>query len=372
MIDLDERLGRGPLRVRSVWSAGTPERLTRRILRRRRFFFALDALAVCGCVALLFVLSGQRSPRAPSSVLAAGAGAAGRVTAFSDGSVAEASSRDTELRVEEDTADRVVTKLTGGARFHVVPNPARTFEVRAGEVRVRVLGTIFTVQQIPPGQTEVLVERGRVEVAWLGGATLLESGQGGTFPPAAVSEVEPEGPGDTSAVQPAPSSPSPAPSGRVAPLRHAGGWREEAQSGNYAKAYEELRAKGRDPVRDEAGDLMLAADVARLSAHPEEALRPLRSVCDRHATDRRAPVAAFTLGRVLEDDLGRPGEAATAFKRARVLWPEGPLAEDALAREADAWERAGRAEEARTAAGEYVGRYPQGRHVAPMRKILAQ
>jgi transmembrane sensor len=117
---------------------------------------------------------------------------------------------------------------------------------------------------------------------------------------------------------------------------------------------------------------MLAADVARLSAHPEDAVRPLRRVYERHASDKRAPVAAFTLGRVLVDDLGRPAEAAAAFKKARALWPGGPLAEDALSREADAWGRAGREDAARAAAGEYVAAYPQGRHVEAMRKILTQ
>jgi len=116
---------------------------------------------------------------------------------------------------------------------------------------------------------------------------------------------------------------------------------------------------------------MLAADVARLTAHPEQAVRPLRSVCERHASDRRAPVAAFTLGRVLLDELGRAGEAAAAFQKARMLWPEGPLAEDALAREADAWERAGRHDRARATASDYVRRYPDGRHVAGMRKLVA-
>jgi transmembrane sensor len=93
-------------------------------------------------------------------------------------------------------------------------------------------------------------------------------------------------------------------------------------------------------------------------------------VCDRHASDRRAPVAAFTLGRVLLDQLGRAAEAAAAFQSARRLWPGGPLAEDALAREADAWDRAGRPERARALATEYLRAYPQGRHAAAMRKRL--
>jgi transmembrane sensor len=370
MTDLEVRLARGPLRVRSVWSAGSPDRLGRRILQRRRSLFALDAVAISGCLALVLLFSGPHALRAPASVATAGMMAAGAVTAFADGSVAESSSHGTEIQIEQDTPNWVVAKLNGGARFHVVPNHERTFEVRAGDVRVRVLGTTFSVQQLPSGQTQVLVEHGSVEVAWLGGSTLLETGQGGTFPPAR-SEGDPELPGDTTA-----SSPSPIARGAGSTL-HAparGGWREDAHAGDYGKAYEELsaNARARDPVRDEASDLMLAADVARLSAHPEEAVKPLRAVCDRHAGDRRAPVAAFTLGRVLLDDLGRPAEAAAAFKKAHALWQEGPLAEDALAREADAWERAGRADAARAAATEYVGRYPQGRHAVTMRNILAR
>ena len=46
MIDLDARLERGPLRVRSVWSGASPEGVVRRIDRRRRLFFVLDAVAL--------------------------------------------------------------------------------------------------------------------------------------------------------------------------------------------------------------------------------------------------------------------------------------------------------------------------------------
>ncbi len=406
--NLDDRLARGPLRVNSVWSPGSPERIARRILRRRRFWFGLDAVAVCACIALVFAISkvstraavpagpnevASQSLPSPSAAVESPPGP-GRMTAFADGSVAESSSRETELVVAQDTPHRVVAKLTGGARFQVVHDPKRTFEVRAGDVRVRVLGTVFSVQQLPSGLTQVLVERGRVEVAWLGGATLLDSGQGGAFPPAVPFEGESD---PSAATKPLPGEPeagvarldpAPAPASARAPGREreqasrGAGWRDSARAGDYGKAYAELHgnananananAKEPDAVRDEAGDLMLAADVARLSAHPADALRPLRGVCERHARDRRAPVAAFTLGRVLLDDLGRPSEAAAAFQKAHALWPEGPLAEDALAREAEAWDRAGRADGARAAAGAYLGRYPQGRHAAGMRKILGQ
>jgi transmembrane sensor len=366
MTDLDSHLARGPLRVRSVWTPGSPEGVVRRLDRSRRRRFVMDVLALCACIALWLVAARHGEP------------AGGRVTRFADGSSAEASTRDAEVRIEKDGPEGSVCRLTGGARFEVVHDERRTFEVRAGDVRVRVLGTTFSVQQLPGGQAQVLVERGRVEVAWLGGVTVLRTGQGGVFPPSGRPEPdsEPEAPAAATAQatagppSAAPAGPSPPPPAAVAPTdAWRDGWRRDARTGDYARAYEELNARGADSVRDDAADLMLAADIARLSGHPDDAIAPLRGVCDRHAGDRRAPVAAFTLGRVL-DDLGRPAEAAAAFERARALWPGGPLSEDALSRAADAWQRAGRAGAARTAAQEYVTRYPKGRHVAAMRTIL--
>jgi transmembrane sensor len=370
MTDLDARLARGPLRVRSLWSARSPERAARTILRRQRFLFAMDAVALCGCVVLCLALVGS-GPRALSGPPALAASS----TTFSDGSIAEMSSGESRLRIDQETPLRVVTTLTGGARFKVVHKPERTFEVRAGDVRVRVLGTTFSVEQLPSGQTQVLVEHGRVEVGWLGGSTVLESGHGGTFPPSPGSELEPEEPSAAPPPSSDPSASSATPTARtVTPRPSPAGedWREHARAGDYARAYQELHARGGESVRDEAGDLMLAADVARLSAHPQDAVRPLREVCDRHPNDRSAPVAAFTLGRVLLDDLGRPAEAAAAFRKAYALWPGGPLADDALAREASAWDGAGRSKDARAAAEEYLGRYPQGRQAAAMRQILTK
>ena len=91
-------------------------------------------------------------------------------------------------------------------------------------------------------------------------------------------------------------------------------------------------------------DLLLAGDVARLSGHAAAAVAPLSRAVTLHPGDPRAPLAAFTLGRVHLEDLGAPRDAAIAFARARELAPDGPLAEDALAREVEAWSRAGEAE----------------------------
>ena len=113
---------------------------------------------------------------------------------------------------------------------------------------------------------------------------------------------------------------------------------------------------------------MLAADAARLSGHPAEATPYLERIVRKYRGDVRAPLAAFTLGRILLYQLGRPGEAADAFALVRKILPEGPLSSDALAREAEAADRAGQRERARGLAEEYVAKYPSGRRLESVRR----
>jgi transmembrane sensor len=128
-----------------------------------------------------------------------------------------------------------------------------------------------------------------------------------------------------------------------------------------------MTAEGPAAVRDEPGDLLFAADVARLSGNPQLAVPRLERVVRAHAGDSRAPLAAFTLGRTLLDGLGRPREAADAFARARRLSPSGALAQDALAREVESWSRAGEASLAHQRALDYLKLYPGGRREKAVR-----
>ena len=98
-----------------------------------------------------------------------------------------------------------------------------------------------------------------------------------------------------------------------------------------------------------------------------EAVAPLSRLLREHAADPRAPLAAFTLGRVLLDELGRPREAAQSFLRVQELDPSGPLSQDALAREVEAWSRAGEGSSARARALQYVQKYPTGRRLRSVR-----
>jgi transmembrane sensor len=373
---LDQRLKGGPLRVRNVWSGLSVLAFADAMRRRKRVAWAMDGAVACAALALCVLVArhhalGHAKAVASETVAAVTKG-------YVDGSMAELFGRDSELSTDLETPERVVSRLKGGARFHVVPNPARSFQVLAGSVRVRVLGTTFSVQQWPSGATQVLVDRGRVEVAWLGGSTILHSGEGGTFPPpdaqyksddAAPGPKQDETPADGVAAAPLPSGASRGPARTAGTPSLHKGWRDYAREGQYDKGFDELRSAGVDGLGDEPADLVLAADVARLSGHPEQALQPLQMICDRHPGDRRAPVAAFMLGRVLLDDLDRPVQAAGAFEQARRLLPTGPLAEDALAREVESWERAHRSDKTASLIAEYLLRYPGGRHTAAMQEL---
>ena len=274
----------------------------------------------------------------------------------------------------------------GGAWFNVERKPSRVFRVSAGPVDVDVLGTRFLVER-KDKRVHVAVDHGRVRVRWPQGSRELTAGQSAWFPPAPeppptplptapVPEPEPQPPpivDPPAPVQPSehhpvrPRQPLPEPpNARPQPPELPKSWQQLAQEGDFNRAWEELE-RDRMSLRDDPAELLLVADVARLSRHAEMALPPLSQVVERHPGDPRAPLAAFTLGRVLLEELGRPREAAAAFAQARALSPSAPLAEDALAREVEAYSRAGDTARARTLAEEFMRLYPSGQRLRAVR-----
>lgn len=191
-------------------------------------------------------------------------------------------------------------------------------------------------------------------------------------PVAVVPTVEAQAP----VIAPTPARPAAVVSPRVVPVApHVEAhdappapttWRDAARRDDYDAAWRGLASPA---SLDRMEDLLLAGDVARLSGHADAALAPLGRAVELHPEDPRAPLAAFTLGRVHLEDLGAPRAAAQAFARARELAPGGPLAEDALAREVEAWSRAGESETARARARLYLERYPHGRRVHAVRRF---
>lgn len=233
----------------------------------------------------------------------------------------------------------------GRVRVTVARGP-KVARLRAGVVEVESASGRFLMERADA--VWVRVEEGEAVVRWPGGEARLTAGAEGWYPPAAAAVPEPE-----------PQPEVVAPPSKATRAAKPAAWKRLAEAGDFTAAYDELR-KSRAPVRDEPAELLLSADVSRLSHHPAEAVPPLQQVLARHASDPRAPLAAFTLGRVLLDELGQPAQAADAFARARAIAPSGPLADDALAREVEARSRAGDTARARSLAEEYLRRLPNG------------
>jgi transmembrane sensor len=314
--------------------------------RRRTGTRAALAATALGAFAVAFAAVVHLLPRhGPASPQVAGA--MGAPLRLHDGSLATPLEPDSALALVGESPERVELALRrGGARFEVVPSPSkRVFSVKAGDVTVTVLGTVFTVERVAD-RIGVTVERGTVRVDWKIGTRLLHKGESGWFPPLLVGSGDP-------AAAPAPREPE---RPRVAMVS-----RRDAEAKRAALRNEK-------PETGETAEGLLAqADAERVAGHAEQGATLLRRLLRDHGHDARAPLAAFTLGRLLLMELDRPREAAAAFAQVRALAPAGSFAEDALAREVEAWQRAGDPDQVRLRAREYVKLYPNGRRVDTVR-----
>jgi transmembrane sensor len=357
----------GPARIEAAWDRLAEEAPPAVTPLERASRFGGWALAAAAVVALALValrsLGGAGSPEDAARAAVA------TTLPIGDGMAADVDPG-SKVEVREKTDARVVVAMkTGTATFRVRHDPRRLFRVEAGGVVVEDLGTVFAVEH-RGSSVAVSVTEGLVAVSFAGegGAATkktLGAGEAGVFPSAAPLAAAPV----ARAVEPV------APAARVEPQKvavepPAADWRELQRSGKHRRAYELLAPGGFKDVRDEPGDLLLASDAARLSHHPADAATLLRRLLSRHSRDPRAPSAAFTLGWVLLNELGRPREAARAFAQAESLAPRGNLAEDAVARAVEAWSRAGDRARARAELERYRASYPRGRHLAMLERVV--
>jgi transmembrane sensor len=326
--------------------------------RPPRVWMAAAGAVVLAGLAVLFVV--RRDWRSPPSVAAVN---------FPDGS--RASLEDgAKVSLRPGGADLEVDLLGGAARFEVAHRAGHHFRVHMETVTVEVVGTSFEVR---PGARDVAVSvaRGRVHVTAPGRDAYLDAGMSARFSSDAPTTAAPLGVQETpSAVAPTEKDASP-PKDQISPRATppaASAWVRAAERKDYAGAYRVLSHVGIGTVRDDPAELFMAADVARLSGHPDQALLPLRRLLEGHVRDPRAPYAAFILGRVLLEELHQPHDAALTFARVREIDPVTPLASDALAREVLAWARAGDSEKARQRADEYVRAYPNGARLREIRR----
>jgi transmembrane sensor len=294
--------------------------------RRKRLMIGASAVAVAALVAGAVVRGrGGATPE--------------RAWSLADGTSIVLDGPTAVLKKTVETSDEVGFQLeAGGAHFEVARRPSRTFRVHAGPVTVQVIGTRFHVQRRGNG-AHVGVDRGRVLVSWWGGARELGPGDAGTFPP----------------LGPPSGTPAVAEAAPAVPMAATPGAARTTTAGAGSGVRAEL--------------LFSRADRARADGQPEAALAPLREIISRYPRDPHAPAAAFTVGRLLLEALGRPREAALAFAQARALAKDGPLGEDALAREVEALHVAGDSAGARQRAELYSQLFPAGSRLSSVMRF---
>jgi transmembrane sensor len=284
-------------------------------------------------------------------VIETGTGAPATHVALADGSSLSLEPA-TRLEPLENTAHALVLLLAGGrATFDVHPGGPRRWSIECGLATVEVVGTGFTLSRLPD-RLEVDVDHGTVLVRGERVRDRVQRLTAGAHLEVSVAAAPSPAPPPSPPATQAPAAP-PAPPQRA--------WRELATHGAYADAYRLLgpNGMGSEVARSASpGDLMTLADVARLSGHPAEAVAPLTRVISEHPDDSRAPLAAFTLGKIHLNASGQAAAAADDFGRAILLGLSSGLLDDAYAYLVEARSRAGDARGARAAAEAYARRFP--------------
>lgn len=253
--------------------------------------------------------------------------------ALADGSNAYLSAGAEVVAVEQSRQVVRLEQRLGSVRYEVRPDSDRRFTVLSHGVEVRVVGTAFSVA-VEAGAVQVSVERGRVAVT--NGAREVDLAAGESL---RVARVEGTPTAPPTAIFPSP--PALSVENREGALRPA-----EAVAG-----------------------LLEQADAARARGDQASAERAFATIVAQYPQDARAQSAAFSMGR-LQRARGNFAGAAGTFKALRQKVPNGPLAEDASAEEANAWALAGQLTLSRSAAEQYIKRYPQGAHASRMQRLL--
>lgn len=179
----------------------------------------------------------------------------------------------------------------------------------------------------------------------------------------ALVEVYPESYGDMPGLAPVEPAPAAGPAA----------WEVLAESADFRAAKEALDREGgfdHALTRASASQLLVLADIARAVGGRDQAVQALKRVLAAYLSAPEAPLAAWTLGNLLEQSGDKAG-AAEAYGVYRHLSPTGDFAEDAAARQVDAALSQGNLELGARALDEYAKNFPKGRRLAELRQRLA-
>jgi hypothetical protein len=149
-------------------------------------------------------------------------------------------------------------------------------------------------------------------------------------------------------------------------------WQRLVEVGDFAGARRALDLQGGFDVamaHASPSELMSLVDVARASGERGQATRALRQALS-HPEAPEAPLAAWTLGNLLDQAGDQPG-AAQAFALYRRLSPAGDFAEDAAARQVDVALAEGNAELVTQLVEDYARDFPHGRRLGEFRRAAS-
>lgn len=150
-------------------------------------------------------------------------------------------------------------------------------------------------------------------------------------------------------------------------------WQRLVEVGDFAAARRALdRQGGFDVAISHASpaELMSLVDIARASGDRGQAVSALRQVL-AHPDAPEAPLAAWTLGNLLDQAGDQPG-AAQAFALYRRLSPAGDFAEDAAARQVDVALAESNVELVTQLVDDYARDFPHGRRLNEFRRAAEQ
>ena len=146
-------------------------------------------------------------------------------------------------------------------------------------------------------------------------------------------------------------------------------WQHFLEQGDFAAARRALDRQGGFDVaiaHASPSELMSLVDIARASGERNQATSALRQVL-AHPDAPEAPLAAWTLGNLLDQAGDAPG-AAQAFALYRRLSPTGDFAEDAAARQIDVALAEGNADLVRQLLEDYARDFPHGRRLSEFQR----
>jgi TolA-binding protein len=293
-----------------------------------------------------------------------------------------------EINLSSEAAARIIASTTDEVRIDLASgkvhcsinkNHKTKWQVEAGPYTVHVTGTVFTTVWDPDGsKLDVTVSRGSVVVT---GANLSAHGVQLSVGDhlqvdgeKALIALSPDASDNTPAVPDEnPSADAPAAFLASEPGPESEHSTDAALSHPFKKSVANRNAEGARGRMLAAGDveeLWQVAMQARYNRDGSAAKTALLTIRKKFKNTERAETAAFLLGRVFQELQGNSEAATKWFRRYLDETPNGPLAEEALGRLLDVYDKSGRSKAAERCAERYLSLYPTGLFSESARQVL--